>query len=86
MDGVSRSALKDMRIIAKKINHHWLAQFDDGSKEAGVGGNAGLAIQDLLKNVPDRNLTIEDFKPDFANSGAEMIILIQTGSSQNGDD
>lgn len=69
-----------MRIIIKKINSHWLAQFDDGSKSAGVGSNAGTAIEDLLANAPERQLNIEDFKPDFGNSGSDRIVMVLEGS------
>ena len=69
-----------MRIIVKKINSHWLAQFDDGSKSAGVGSNAGAAIEDLLANAPERQLTFANFKPDFVNSGSDRIIMVLDGS------
>jgi hypothetical protein len=65
-----------MRIIARKVQNHWSAQFEDDPAQSSDGPDAIGAIRHLLLNSAHSQITIYDLKPDFSASGLDCLVMV----------
>ncbi len=65
-----------MRIIAKKSEGRWSAYFEDDPPKSYESPSAMDAIRRLLVNSPERNVTIDDFRPEFSACGLTSFVMV----------
>jgi hypothetical protein len=65
-----------MRIIARKVQNHWSAQFGDDPSLSSDAPDAIGAVRQLLEDSPHRHLTLYDFTPDFSSSGQDCLVMV----------